>query len=76
MERMTVSLPAYDEFIQNLRSRARQDPSSNEDGDRSISNRLLKAFAYVFADVLQFCQEACGILSKHGKGKPSLDGII
>jgi hypothetical protein len=66
MEKMTVSLPAYYEYAQVLRSKAKLD---HGDGNYKLSNRLLKAFAYVFADVLQFCQEACGILSKYGKGQ-------
>lgn len=66
IEKMTVSLPAYEEYIRTLRSRA---PQAYKDGkNHRISNHLLKALAYVFADVLQFCQEACGLFSKHGKG--------
>lgn len=64
IEKMTASLPAYDEYVKTLRSRkARQDGNAH-----GISNRLIKALAYVFADVLQFCQEACELFSKYGKG--------
>ena len=65
MEKMTMSLPAYEDYIDTLYDRARPE----KDGKKyNMSNRLLKALSYVFADILQFCQEACELFSKYGKG--------
>ena len=67
IKKMTVSLPAYEEYVQTLHYRATQ---AYKDGENyNISNCLLKALAYVFADTLQFCQEACELFSKHGTGQ-------
>ena len=66
IEKMTVSLPAYEDYIDTLYDRPRQPEKDRK--KYNMSNRLLKALSYIFADILQFCQEACELFSKYGKG--------
>lgn len=66
IEKMTVSLPAYEGYIDTFYDRARQPEKDRK--KYNMSNRLLKALSYIFADILQFCQEVCELFSKYGKG--------
>ncbi|KAH0542496.1 hypothetical protein FGG08_003092 [Glutinoglossum americanum] len=56
-EKMSVTLPVYEEYIRTLKARAlsRGQP---------VSRRLLKALAYVYSDIIQFCQYACNLFTK------------
>jgi hypothetical protein len=56
LERIMHTLPSYHEHIHRLRNII---PPSSE-------SRLRKALSYVYADIIQFCQQACIIFS--GKG--------
>lgn len=67
IEKMTISLPAYEDYLESLHSRAIR--ARQEQKDHNVSSRLLKALAYVYADILQFCQEACELFSNSGRGK-------
>jgi hypothetical protein len=56
-ENMAMQLPAYEEHIKELKERAQQQ-------GREVSPRLLKALAYVYSDLIQFCFDACRLFSK------------
>jgi hypothetical protein len=56
-ENMGLLLPAYEEYVQELRIRVQQ-------ARREVSPRLLKALSYVYSDLIQFCFDACKLFSK------------
>jgi hypothetical protein len=61
-ENMGMLLPAYEEFTTKFQARARQE-------NKESSGRLLKALAYIYTDLLQFCFDACKLLSKKSSRK-------
>jgi hypothetical protein len=66
IEKITITLPAFEEYLETLHSRAIRN--SKEKNDYNVFSRLLKALAYVYADMLQFCQ-ACELFFKRRMGK-------
>ena len=62
-EKMALTLPVYEEYVRNLRMRALSR-------EQQVSRRLLKALAYVYSDIIQFCQYACNLFTKR-KGMQS-----
>ncbi|KAF2185894.1 hypothetical protein K469DRAFT_687714 [Zopfia rhizophila CBS 207.26] len=56
-ENMGMLLPAYEEYATKMQARAQQQQKDTPD-------RLLKALAYIYTDLLQFCFDACKLLSK------------
>ena len=61
-------LPQYKEHIGRLQSRR-----NNDRGDTMSLTRLLGALSYVYADIIQFCQDACRIFSTKRKGSSELE---
>jgi len=64
-ENMGMLLPAYEEYVHDLQARAQQR-------GREVSSRLLKALAYVYTDLIQFCYDACKLFSKKWSSMPTL----
>jgi hypothetical protein len=60
-ENMAMLLPAYEEYVHQMRARAEQQ-------ERRVSDRLLKAMAYIYSDLIQFCFDAYKLLSKKRLG--------
>ena len=56
-ENMGMLLPAYEEYVESLRVRSRNQP-------KDMPDRLLRALAYIYSDLIQFCFDACKLLSK------------
>lgn len=61
LENMGNLLPAYERYVREIRARAQQRPSELPPG-------LLKALGYIYSDLIQFCFEACKLLSKKRSG--------
>ncbi|KAI9775589.1 MAG: hypothetical protein M1839_000989 [Geoglossum umbratile] len=54
--KMASTLPVYEKYVKILRTRATEP--------KQLSERLLKALAYVYSDIIQFCQYACNLFKK------------
>jgi len=67
IKKITITLPAFEEYLETLHSRAIRN--SKEKNDYNVFSRLLNALAYVYADMLQFCQEVCELFFKRRIGK-------
>lgn len=61
LENMAAVLPAYEGYVDKMRVRAEQQ-------GRRVSDRLLKAMAYIYSDLIQFCFDAYKLLSKKRLG--------
>lgn len=48
-------IPAYEEYATKLRDRFQ--------GSSASQPRLMKALSYLYSDIVQFCGEACRLLS-------------
>ncbi|ORY15989.1 hypothetical protein BCR34DRAFT_144457 [Clohesyomyces aquaticus] len=77
IQRIGEALPAYEEYFGMFlrRRKSTQVGSAPVVQIEARHHRLYKALAYVYADVVQFCQEACNIFGKKKGGihyKPSL----
>ncbi|KAF4453686.1 NACHT domain-containing protein [Fusarium austroafricanum] len=76
-EKLGDRLPGYAEYYERVVVRWKK--VSANDGQRASyearTTRMVKALSYVYADILQFCQEACRIFSTKSGGsryKPSI----
>jgi hypothetical protein len=81
-EKISNRLPAYHEhYVRLLERRKQENVTSDRSGRPTMTamtvdfsgpshERALKALSLVYADIIQFCQEACKIFSskKGGKG--------
>jgi hypothetical protein len=61
-ENMAALLPAYEDYVKEMRSRAK------EQGNR-VSVRLVSALAYIYSDLIQFCFDAYKLLSRRKSSK-------
>jgi hypothetical protein len=70
-ERIGDRLPGYGEYCDRVLKRWSKIPTTEEQ-KTALDNRcqrLVKALTYVYADIIQFCQEACRIFSTSKKGR-------
>ena len=61
LDRMRQRLPSYHDHILRL----------HDDCPEALKSHLGKALAFVYADVLQFCQDACALFKMSPNGKRS-----
>jgi hypothetical protein len=65
-EKMAQNLPAYEEYVVKLQFRAQKY-------GRKPHPRLLKALAYIYVDIIQFCLDACRLFSAGKNGTYDLE---
>ncbi|KUJ08082.1 uncharacterized protein LY89DRAFT_742377 [Mollisia scopiformis] len=63
-------LPAYGEYYELVRKRkeATNDNSTGKLATETSNDRLCKALSYLYADIMEFCQEAYQLFSANRKG--------
>lgn len=61
---ISTTLPAYEEYVNVLQSRAQNQGHSHP--------RLAKALSFVYVDILRFCHNTCLLFSRKRKGQHSI----
>ncbi|KAF2645315.1 hypothetical protein P280DRAFT_531385 [Massarina eburnea CBS 473.64] len=71
LQRIAELLPAYEEYFKLFVNRHKTNNNQTTTFVPQLRHhRLYKALAYVYADIIQFCQEACKIFgTKRGESK-------
>lgn len=69
LENMGMLLPAYEMYVTKLQARLRQQ-------NKDDCERLLRALAYIYTDLLQFCFDSFKLLSKKSSSKVSSECCI
>jgi hypothetical protein len=76
IQKIGEALPAYEEYYQMFVTRRRKAESEASGSlptqtlpTQIRHHRLYKALSYVYADIMQFCQEACKIFSTKRGGQ-------
>lgn len=71
-ERICERLPGYSEYHDRIVARHKNPslPMSTPDSPSSLRRgRIVKTLSYIYADIIEFCQDACKIFAtkRHGK---------
>jgi hypothetical protein len=67
-ELIAERLPAYGEYYERVRERVAAGNHNSDWGKDASNERMCKALSYVYADIVEFCQEACKIFSGNKSG--------
>lgn len=61
-EKITQRLPVYKEHLKRLKIHKKKEPNVAAVSSPA-DERLVKALSLIYADIIQFCQQACKIFA-------------